>query len=416
MAVYLKGLVLPGERKSLEPMAARVAPGDLQQLHHFLATSPWPAWRLEDELIRQADALLGGPEALLVIDDTALVKQGKRSVGVARQYCGCLGKKATCQVLVSLTLARDEVPLPLVLRLFLPDAWVDDPVRCDEVGVPASRRRRLPKTELALEELDRLLEMGVRFGQVTTDAGYGISAAFRHGLSERGLSWVAGIPRNHGVYPVSVALTWPKHATGGPRKHPVPETRPVEAEAMLADAAWRPISWRRGTKGPLQATFAALRVRPADGAAVRGGIHLPGDEVWLVGEHRATGEFKYYLSNLPAEATLERLAGLIKARWVCEQAHQQLKEELGLDHLECRSWRALRHHLLLTTMAFAFLQQRRIGEKRRRGPIHRAGTTATTEPAGGATAPDRRADRARDPLPSLPSSLLSSPATLKVAK
>jgi hypothetical protein len=185
MAVYLKGLVLPGERKSLEPMAARVAPGDLQQLHHFLATSPWPAWRLEDELIRQADALLGGPEALLVIDDTALVKQGKRSVGVARQYCGQLGKTASCQVLVSLTLARDEVPLPLALRLFLPDAWVDDPARCDEVGVPASRRRHLPKTELALEELDRLLELGVRFGHVAVDAGYGISAGFRHGLSAR---------------------------------------------------------------------------------------------------------------------------------------------------------------------------------------------------------------------------------------
>ena len=185
MAAYLKGLVLPGERKSLEPMAARVAPGDLQQLHHFVSTSSWPAWPLEDELIRQADALLGGPEALLVIDDTALVKQGKRSVGVARQYCGQLGKTASCQVLVSLTLARDEVPLPLALRLFLPDAWVDDPARCDEVGVPASRRRHLPKTELALEELDRLLELGVRFGHVAVDAGYGISAGFRHGLSAR---------------------------------------------------------------------------------------------------------------------------------------------------------------------------------------------------------------------------------------
>jgi SRSO17 transposase len=284
--------MLPGERKSLEPMAARVAPGDLEQLHHFLSTSPWRAWPLEDELIRRADALLGGPEALLVIDDTALVKQGRRSVGVARQYCGQLGKRANCQVLVSLTLARDEVPLPLVLRLFLPDAWVDDPARCAEVGVPASRRRRLPKTELALEELDRVLELGVRFGHVTTDAGYGVSAAFRHGLSARGLSWAAGIPKNHGVYPASVALTWPERATGRPRQHPVPETRPVEAEAMLAAEPWRPISWRRGTKGPLRAEFAALRVRPADGAAVRNGVHLPGDEVWLVGEHRATGEFK----------------------------------------------------------------------------------------------------------------------------
>jgi SRSO17 transposase len=416
MAVYLKGLVLPGERKSLEPMAARVAPGDLQQLHHFLATSPWPAWPLEDELIRQADALLGGPETLLVIDDTALVKQGKRSVGVARQYCGQLGKTANCQVLVSLTLARDEVPLPLTLRLFLPDAWVDDPARCDEVGVPASRRRSLPKTELALEELDRLLERGVRFGHVAVDAGYGISAAFRHGLSERGLLWAAGIPKSHGVYPASVTLTWPKHALGGPRKHPVPETRPVEAEAMLADADWRSISWRRGTKGPLRAAFAALRVRPADGVAVRGGIHLPGDEVWLVGEHRATGEFKYYLSNLPAEATLEQLAGLIKARWVCEQAHQQLKEELGLDHLECRSWRALQHHVLLTTMAFAFLQQRRLGEKRCRGLPGPARSTAAAEPARGATTVDRRADRRRDPLSGLPPSLHPSPTTLKVAR
>jgi SRSO17 transposase len=417
MAVYLKGLVLPGERKSLEPMAARVAPGDLQQLHHFLATSPWPAWRLEDELIRQADALLGGPEALLVIDDTALIKQGKRSVGVARQYCGCLGKTANCQVLVSLTLARDEVPLPLVLRLFLPDAWVDDPARCDEVGVPASRRQRLPKTELALEELDRLLELGVRFGHVAVDAGYGISAAFRHGLSARGLSWAAGIPKKYGVYPASVVLTWPERTVGRPRKHPVPETLPVAAATMLADAAWRSISWRRGTKGPLRATFAALRVRPAeDDAAARDGIHLPGDEVWLVGEHRATGEFKYYLSNLPADATLERLAGLIKARWVCEQAHQQLKEELGLDHLECRSWRALRHHVLLTTMAFTFLQQRRLGGKRRRGQTDQAGAAATTKPAGGAATPDCRADRDRDPMPGLPSSLRPLPTALKVAR
>jgi SRSO17 transposase len=416
MALYLKGLMLPGERKSLEPMAARVAPGDLEQLHHFLSTSPWRAWPLEDELIRRADALLGGPEALLVIDDTALVKQGRRSVGVARQYCGQLGKRANCQVLVSLTLARDEVPLPLVLRLFLPDAWVDDPARCAEVGVPASRRRRLPKTELALEELDRVLELGVRFGHVTTDAGYGVSAAFRHGLSARGLSWAAGIPKNHGVYPASVALTWPERATGRPRQHPVPETRPVEAEAMLAAEPWRPISWRRGTKGPLRAEFAALRVRPADGAAVRNGVHLPGDEVRLVGEHRATGEFKYYLSNLPADATLERLAALIKARWACEQAHRQLKEELGLDHLECRSWRALRHHVLLTTMAFAFLQQRRLGEKRRRGQTDRAGAAAPAEPAGGATAADRRADRDRDPLPGLPSSFRPPPTALKVAR
>jgi SRSO17 transposase len=231
-----------------------------------LSTSPWPAWRLEDEPIRQADALLGGPEALLVIDDAALVKQGRRSVGVARQYRGCLGKTASCQVLVSLTLARDEVPLPLVRRLFLPDAWVDDPARCAEVGVPASRRRHLPKTELALEELDRLLEMGVRLGPVAVDAGHGVSAAFRPGLSARGLSWTAGIPKKHGACPASVALTWPERTVGRPRKHPVPATRPVEAATMLGDAAWRSISWRRGTM-----IGGAPIIRPCKGAGAREG-------------------------------------------------------------------------------------------------------------------------------------------------
>src|SRR3954449_4164883 len=129
---YLKGLILPGERKSVEPMAARVAPADTQQLHHFVSTSPWATAPLEDELVKAADRLAGGPEAGLVVDDTPLVKQGRHSVGVKRQYCGQLGKKANCQALVSLTLARAEVPLPLVLRLFLPDAWVDDPARCAE--------------------------------------------------------------------------------------------------------------------------------------------------------------------------------------------------------------------------------------------------------------------------------------------
>jgi SRSO17 transposase len=415
MAVYLKGLVLPGERKSIEPMAARVAPGAVQQLHHFLSTSPWPAAPLEDELVRRADRLLGGPEALLVIDDTALPKQGTHSVGVARQYCGCLGKRANCQVLVSLTLAQGEVPLPIALRLFLPDAWIDDPARCDEAAVPEDRRRHLTKTDLALEELDRVRALGARFGYAVTDAGYGLSAKFRQGLCERGLLWAAGIPRTQGIYPTTVVLAWPQAVTGRRRKHPVPDARPIAAEAMLAPAAWRSVSWRRGTKGPLRAAFAAMRVRPADGVPIRGGIHLPGKELWLVGEHRPSGERKYYLSNLPADATLERLAALIKARWVCEQAHQQLKEELGLDHLECRSWRALHHHALLTMMAFAFLQRRRLGGKRRH-KLDRSGTAAATDPSRGAPAHHRRVDRHRDPLSVLPPPLRSLSSAVKMAE
>ena len=415
MAVYLKGLVLPGERKSIEPMAARVAPGAVQQLHHFLSTSPWPAAPLEDVRVRRADRLLGGPEALLVIDDTALPKQGTHSVGVARQYCGCLGKRANCQVLVSLTLAQGEVPLPIALRLFLPNAWIDDPARCDDAAVPEDRRRHLAKTDLALEELDRARALGARFGYAVTDAGYGLSAEFRQGLCERGLLWAAGIPRTQGVYPTTVVLAWPQAVTGRRRKHPVPDVPPIAAEAMLAPAVWRSVSWRRGTKGPLRAAFAAMRVRPAEGAPIRGGIHLPGKQVWLVGEHRPSGERKYYLSNLPADATLEQLAALIKARWVCEQAHQQLKEELGLDHLECRSWRALHHHALLTMMAFAFLQQQRLGGKRCH-KVNRSGTAAATDSPRGAPAYRRRVDRHRDPLSVLPPPLRSLSSALKMAE
>ena len=411
--VYLKGLLLPGERKSVEPLAARVAPGDTEQLHHFLGGSPWATEPLEAVLAREADRLVGGPDAVLVVDDTALPKQGRHSVGVARQYCGALGKRANCQVLVSLTLARAEVPVAVGLRLFLPEGWTDDPERCARAGVPEEHRRALAKTEIALEEIDRVLAAGVRFGRVVTDAGYGISAAFRQGLSARGLVWAAGIPKVQNVYPPGAGLLWPAARTGRPRKHPVPSEDPVAAEAALAGAEWRRISWRRGTKGPLAAEFAALRVRPAEGAQLRDGRHLPGDEAWLVGERRASGERKYYLSNLPADAPLEDLAALIKARWVCEQAHQQLKEELGLDHFEGRSWRGLHHHALLCRLAFAFLQHLRLrerGEKRRR-----ATRTATSADAARGAAPHSgRADARAPTLPALPAALRPSPPALNV--
>jgi SRSO17 transposase len=267
MATYLKGLMLPGERKSIEPMAARVAPGAVQQLHHFVSTSPWLTGPLEDELIRQADRLLGGPDAVLVIDDTALPKQGVHSVGVARQYCGCLGKRANGQVLVSLTLARDEVPIPIVLRLFLPEKWVDDPARCDAAGVPEDRRRRLAKPDLALEELDRVRALGVRFSAVLTDAGYGISAAFRQALSARELVWAAGIPRIQKVFPSEVVMVRPVPKRGRSRQTAIPATEAITAETMLKSRPWRTITWREGTKGPLTAAFARRRAGAGSGRA-----------------------------------------------------------------------------------------------------------------------------------------------------
>jgi SRSO17 transposase len=415
--VYLKGLLLPGERKSVEPMAARVAPAETQQLHHFVSASPWATAPLEEELVRAADRLVGGPDAVLVVDDTALVKQGRHSVGVKRQYCGQLGKRANCQALVSLTLACAEVPACVGLRLFLPENWCADPGRRAAVGVPEAIGYR-PKWRIALDEVDRVLASGARFGCVLADAEYGKAADFRAGLDGRQLSYAVGILPTQKVYPADVTLHHPERkATGRPRKRPVPSAASIGAAELLEarPGMFRPISWRTGTKGPLEAAFAALRVRVADGPVAARAQHLPGEEVWLVGEHRSSsGERKYYLSNLPADTPLEPLAALIKARWVCEQAHQQLKEELGLDHSEGRSWRGLHHHALLCRLAYAFLQHLRLGgEKRRQRNQRRAAA-----PAQLARHPAPHPGRAhlRPPaLPTLPAALRSSPPALNVA-
>ena len=413
---YVKGLILPGERKSVEPMAARVAPGDLQQLHHFVSTSPWVTAPLEDEPVRAADRLVGGPDAVLVVDDTALVKQGRRSVGVKRQYCGQLGKRATCQSLVSLTLAGAEVPVGVGLRLFLPEDWCADAGRRAAAGVPETVAYR-PKWRIALDEIDRVLASGARFGHVLADAEYGKAAEFRAGLAERQLRFAVGILPTQKVYPPDVTLGFPERKPSSrPRKHPAPSAPSVPAAELLEarPAAFRAVSWRVGTKGLLTAEFAALRVRVADGPAIAGGRHLPGAEAWLVGEHRASGEKKYYLSDLPADAPLETLAALIKARWVCEQMHQQLKDELGLDHFEGRSWRGLHHHVLLCQLAFAFLQHLRLGGKKGRDRA-RARPATRAEPARRAAADRGRADPRLAALPPLPAALRASPPALNMA-
>jgi len=317
-----------------------------------------------------------------VVDDTALPKKGTLSVGVERQYCGQLGKKASCQALVSLTLARDEVPVPVALRLFLPERWTGDPARCAAAGVPETEIVPRSKGEIALAELDRVRAAGLRFGLVLADAGYGASAAFRRGLDQRGLAWAVGIPRNQKVYDADVQLVPP----GGRRRRPVPDREPREADAALAGLPWRRITWRHGTKGPLAARFAATRIRVGDGATWANNRHLPGDEVWLVGEWRTGGERKYYLSNLPPRTSLRALAAAIKARWVCEQAHQQLKQELGLGHFEGRSWTGLHRHALMTCMAFAYLQHLRLAGQRPTGSGENdapcSGTATIPEPAG----------------------------------
>jgi SRSO17 transposase len=189
------------------------------------------------------------------------------------------------------------------------------------------------KPEIALAEIDRVITAGVRFGCVLADAGYGLSAPFRQGLTARGLVWAVGFPGRQKVYPAEVKLIFPIAGRGRPRQRHIPDLLSMPAEDMLADAKWKNVSWRLGTKARLKARFAAVRVRIADGPPQRikemGQQHLPGDEAWLIGEHRTSGEKKYYLANLPAKTNLRALAATIKARWICEQAHQQLKANSG---------------------------------------------------------------------------------------
>ena len=383
---YVRGLLSTSGRKSVAPMATHLAAQDAttpayHQLQHFVGASPWDPAPLERILIDRANAMVGGPDAMLIVDDTTLLKQGHASVGVGHQYSGAVGKRANCQTLVSLTLAQDNVPVCVSLELYLPSAWTRDAARCRQAGVPAHRRAPQTKIALALAKLTTLRAAGVRFGLVTADAGYGRSADFRRALTAEGLRYAVGIQSHQRVYVPTATTRMPRMAqkayradsrtgtgmypTGRKRVRLVATHARHTVTAVLKTARWRTVTWRDGTQGPLASRFTAHRVRGADGSTGRHGEHMPGDAVWLLGEQQPSGKIKYYFTNHPARTPLRTLVRAIKARWSCEQAHQQLKEELGLDHFEGRSWAGLHHHALLTLISFAFLQHLRLQEHAR---------------------------------------------------
>lgn len=301
---------------------------------------------------RRRTKLLGSDDAFVIIDDTALPKKGNESVGVAHQYCGALGKQANCQCLVSLTLANDVIPLPISLQLYVPTDWASDLKRRAKVGMPDVVVFR-EKWKIALDEVRRL-----------RTAGYGHCTELRDELSSEGLLWALGVQSTQQVCPANVR-TKPARRVGN-QKHPIPEQPVYSAAEMIArlgDKAFKTIAWRTAANGtPMAARFARCRVAIADGKRTGAKRRLLGTEAWLVCEERSNGDEKYYLTNHPADVSLREIAGAIKARWSCEQGHQQLKEELGLDHFEGRSWRGLHHHALLTLVCFAFLQQERLRE------------------------------------------------------
>ena len=362
--VYLRGLITDGDRKSAEPMAARVPlPEGLdvsdpdQALQQFLGQSTWDERAVLMRYRATMAAKFADPAGIFVIDDTTFPKQGKHSVGVQRQYCGALGKKANCQCAVSVHYVAPRGHYPLDMRLYLPETWLGDPERLDKAGVPEDQRRRLTKGQIALELLDRIRGEGLPGGLVVADGGYGVSGPFRDGLAERGLRYIVGVTDEMVVFAEEPTWGAPEAATGGrPRKRPRladGSPRPVSLKELAARTPRRKVTWREGTKGPMWGRFSWLRVWPGQGWAT--GDCAGRGPIWLLVEEQADGKLKYAFSNLPADTSRIKAVRLWRSRWPVELGYQQMKEELGLDHHEGRSWRGFHHHACLVMLAFGFL-------------------------------------------------------------
>lgn len=353
--VYVRGLLLDGERKSIEPLAARVPDGNVQALQQLVGQSPWdwlPVWeRLAQRMTAELE-----PEPAWVVDDTGFPKQGAHSVGVERQYSGTLGKVGNCQVAVSLHHVGAHGHAVLGWRLYLPERWTTDPARRKAAGIPDEVVFQ-PKWQLGLDLIDQARAWGLTDRIVVADAGYGDATEFRDGLEARHLAYVVGIAATVGVWTRPPKAVVPPYGGRGqpPTRYAYGKQRPVSAQAAVAEATgWKTIRWRQGTKGWLTSRFLALRVQPSHGF-VQG--DPPHKAVWLLAEwpEAEPAPTKYWLGDLPPSTTLRRLVRVAKCRWAIEQDYQQLKKELGLDHYEGRGWLGWHHHLTLVMLAHAFL-------------------------------------------------------------
>jgi SRSO17 transposase len=363
--VYLRGLMLDGKRKSIEPMAARLGDGDEQCLQQFVNQSPWEWTPVRARLARRLSAAIA-PEAW-VVDDTGFPKFGRCSVGVARQYCGALGKVGNCQIGVSVNGATDRASCPLDWRLFLPAEWDDDAERRAKAHLPEGMRHT-EKWRLALEMIDELRGWGLEPPVILADGAYGECSEFRLGLVERELDYVVQVKGTLSAHPAQTEReTAPYAGVGRPPKSRYRARRSsLKQLALTAGAeAATTVSWREGARGKLSSRFLALRVRPANArlrrAAGEGELPL----AWLVCEWPdGTDEpVKYWLSNLPAETPLERLVLLAKLRWRIEHDYRELKDGLGLDHFEGRSYQGWHHHVTLASLAHGFLTLERLNPK-----------------------------------------------------
>lgn len=370
LRAYLTGLLLAGERKSVEPMAAKIDPKHVsmrhQSMHHFVANAPWDAQALiagaRDYALQQLER--HGPVAAWVVDDTAFPKKGQHSVAVARQYCGVVGKEDNCQVVVTVSLVNASMSVPCTYRLYLPAAWADDRARRRAAGVPEGLGFE-EKWRLALAQIDQMLADDVPRAPVVADAGYGSNTEFREGLTTRGLTYAVGIMRDTTVWPPGQGPITPSPSGGrgrpAKRLRRGPAHQPVAVRALarqLDRANWQLVRWREGTKGVMQSRFALTNVRPAHRDQLR--VEPRPAELllieWPLGEREPA---RYWLSTLPAGTDMAELVRLAKVRWRIERDYQELKDEIGLDHYEGRNWRGFHHHGALCIAAYAFLAAER---------------------------------------------------------
>ena len=369
---YCTGLMAPLKRKSVEPMAAHLAPASTrsrhQSLHHFVADS---AWSDEQMLLRVAQWVVPAMDfsdgGWWIVDDTGFPKQGQHSVGVARQHCGMLGKQDNCQVAVSVTLACQAGSLPVAWQLYLPKEWADDTLRRDRAGVPQDVAFATKPT-IALAQIEQLMKQGAPKHCVLTDAGYGVDTAFRERLSELGLPYVVGVTGEVTVWPPGHEPLPPKPYSGRgvvPTRQRLGDNarhRPQSIKELafeLKPSQWQTVEWREGTNFALRSRFARVRVRAAHRDRQRAQKRA---EEWALIEwpegHKEP--MKYWLSTLPEAAPLQRMVFEAKMRWRIERDYQDLKQEVGLGHYEGRGWRGFHHHASLSIAAYGFLMEQQL--------------------------------------------------------
>jgi SRSO17 transposase len=370
---YIKGLMLPGERKSVEPMAARVQPQKVrsahQSMHHLVSDAAWNDEAMFSAVAGAVLPKLVGEDVPVhwIVDDTGFPKKGTHSVGVARQYCGQTGKQDNCRVAVSLSIATAFGSLPVGYRLYLPRAWTDDVARRRKVGVPEEVGFET-KPALAMRQIEAALASGYPRGVVLADAAYGDETSWREQLAEHELTYAVGVRPGTTVW-------WGQHQ---PLSKPKPEGQPgrrrrrvqrdedhqpisvAELARRLPSKQWRTVTWRQGVSEPLSSRFARVRVRAAH-------RDRPREEEWLIIEwaQDADEPAHYWFSNLARNLPWQEMIDTVKGRWRIERDYEELKQELGLGHYEGRNWRGFHHHASLCIAAYGFLMLERLASSKK---------------------------------------------------